>query len=78
MHSPELAPVHGMEPPPPGRFTAGNRLAQGRAHAFAKQAAALRRAFYAEVKPADMRALVRKLVSQALEGNLQAAGLVLL
>jgi hypothetical protein len=61
-----------------GRFTRGNTAGHGRAHVFAQQAAALRRAFYAEVKPADMRAMVRKLVSQALEGNLQAARLVLL
>jgi hypothetical protein len=60
------------------RFTRGNTEGHGRAHASAQQAAALRRAFYAEVKPADMRAVVRKLVSQALEGHLQAAHLVLL
>jgi hypothetical protein len=61
-----------------GRFTAGNRLAQGRAHAFAKQAAALRRAFYQEVKPADMRRVVRTLITEAAGGNLQAARLLLL
>jgi hypothetical protein len=49
-----------------------------RAHAFAKQAAALRRAFYAEVKPGDMRRVVRTLVTEATGGNLQAARLLLL
>jgi hypothetical protein len=61
-----------------GRFTAGNTVAKGRAHAFARKAAALRQAFYAEVTPADMRAVVRKLITEATGGNLQAARLVLL
>jgi hypothetical protein len=61
-----------------GRFTAGNCVAKGRAHAFAKQAAALRRAFYQEVKPQDMRRVVRRLITEAAEGNLQAARLLLL
>jgi hypothetical protein len=61
-----------------GRFTAGNGAAKGRAHAFAKQAAALRKAFYAEVTPADMRRVVRTLVTEATGGNLQAARLLLL
>jgi hypothetical protein len=61
-----------------GRFTAGNGAAKGRAHAFAKQAAALRKAFYAEVKPQDMRRVVRQLVTEATGGNLQAARLLLL
>jgi hypothetical protein len=61
-----------------GRFIAGNCVAKGRSHAFATQAAALRRAFYAEVTPADMRRVVRKLVTEATGGNLQAARLLLL
>jgi hypothetical protein len=61
-----------------GRFTAGNSAAKGRAHAFANQAAALRKAFYAEVTPGDMRRVVRKLVTEATGGNLQAARLLLL
>jgi hypothetical protein len=61
-----------------GRFTPGNIASQGRAYAFATQAAALLRAFYDEVTPADMRALVRKLITEATGGNLQAARLVLL
>jgi hypothetical protein len=61
-----------------GRFTAGNRAGQGRSHPFAKQAAALRRAFYAEVTPADMRRVVRTLITEAAGGNLQAARLLLL
>jgi len=61
-----------------GRFMAGNTAGQGRPHAFARQAAALRQAFFTEVTPADMRALVRKLVQEATGGNLQAARLVLL
>jgi hypothetical protein len=58
--------------------TAGNTAGKGRAHAFAKQAAALRRAFYAEVKPGDMRRVVRRLITEAADGNLQAARLLLL
>jgi hypothetical protein len=61
-----------------GRFAPGNSLGKGRAHAFARQAAQLRKAFYDEVTPADMRALVRKLVTEATGGNLQAARLLLL
>jgi hypothetical protein len=61
-----------------GRFTHGNTVAKGRAHAFAKQAAALRKAFYDEVKPGDMRRVVRKLITEAAGGNLQAARLLLL
>jgi hypothetical protein len=61
-----------------GKFAAGNRAAKGRSHAFATQAAALRRAFYAEVTPADMRRVVRTLVTEATGGNLQAARLLLL
>lgn len=61
-----------------GRFVPGNQAGKGRAHPFARQAAALRRAFFEELTPADMRALVRTLVTEASGGNLQAARLVLL
>jgi hypothetical protein len=61
-----------------GRFTSGNRAGQGRAHAFAQQAAALRKAFFEAVTPADMQALVRTLVKEATGGNLQAARLLML
>jgi hypothetical protein len=61
-----------------GRFTNGNRLGHGRTHAFAQKSASLRKAFFDEVTPADMRALVRKLITEATGGNLQAARLVLL
>jgi RecB family exonuclease len=61
-----------------GRFTAGNGAAKGRAHPFARKAAALRKAFFDEVKPADMRRVVRTLVTEATGGNLQAARLLLL
>jgi hypothetical protein len=61
-----------------GRFVCGNTAGQGRAHAFAKQAAALRKAFFDEVTPADMRALVRTLITEATGGNLQAARLLML
>jgi hypothetical protein len=61
-----------------GRFTAGNTCGQGRPHAFARQAAALRRAIFEEVTPEEMKTLVRKLVTDAQQGNLQAARLVLL
>lgn len=61
-----------------GRFTPGNTAGQGRAYPFAKQAAALRKAFFDKVTPADMRALVRTLITEAAGGNLQATRLVLL
>jgi hypothetical protein len=61
-----------------GRFTCGNSAGKGRPHAFARQAARLRRAFFEEVTEADMRALVRTLITEATGGNLQAARLVML
>jgi hypothetical protein len=61
-----------------GRFAPGNRAAAGRSHPFARQAAALRRAFFTAVTEEDMRTVVRTLVSQAQEGNLQACRLLML
>jgi hypothetical protein len=61
-----------------GRFTPGNTAGKGRAHPFARQAAALRRAFFEAVTEEDMQILVRKLIEDATGGNLQAARLVLL
>jgi hypothetical protein len=61
-----------------GRFTPGNRAAVGRNQPFATQAAALRRAFYAAVTPADLQALARHLITQAKGGNLAATKLLLL
>jgi hypothetical protein len=61
-----------------GRFTPGNCAAVGRSQPFATQAAALRRAFYEAVTPEDLRALARRLITQAKEGNLAATKLLLL
>jgi hypothetical protein len=61
-----------------GRFTPGNRAAVGRSQPFATQAAALRRAFYEAVTPADLQALARHLITQAQGGNLAATKLLLL
>jgi hypothetical protein len=61
-----------------GRFTPGNRAAGGRSQPFATQAAALRRAFYEAVTPADLQALAHQLITQAQGGNLAATKLLLL
>src|SRR6267142_1388973 len=61
-----------------GRFTPGNRAAVGRSQPFATQAAALRRAFYEAVTPADLQALAHHLITQAKGGNLAATKLLLL
>jgi hypothetical protein len=59
-----------------GRFTPGNRAAVGRSQPFATQAAALRRAFYEAVTPADLQAPARHLITQAKGGNLAATKLL--
>jgi hypothetical protein len=70
--------TNGEERDAQGRFTAGNRAAAGHARPFAQQAAALRRAFYHAVREEDLRAVARKLIDKAIDGDLTAAKLVLL
>ena len=58
-----------------GRFAPGNKIAKGNPHAV--KVAKLRTAALAAVKPADVRAVVRKLVELALAGDVAAAREVL-
>lgn len=62
--------------PKSGKFLPGN--AGGPGNPYTKQIAALREALLAEVKPQDLRAIVRVLVDQAKGGDVQAAREVLL
>jgi hypothetical protein len=59
-----------------GRFTAGNRGGPG--NPFARQTAALRRAFLAVVTPQHLEAIARMLVERARGGDLAAVKLLLL
>src|SRR5689334_20217434 len=59
-----------------GRFTRGNRGGPG--NPFARQTAALRRAFLAVVTPEDLEAIARLLVERARGGDLVAVKLLLL
>jgi hypothetical protein len=52
---------------PRGRFIPGNKAAKG--NPFAKRVAALRASLYEAVTPADMEAVVKKLVIQAKAGD---------
>ena len=58
-----------------GRFTAGNKCARG--NPYARKAAEYRRAVFSAVSAADVRAVVRKLKEQALEGDMKAIALFL-
>ncbi len=58
-----------------GTFTKGNKGGPGNPHVA--KVAALKTAFYAAVTPADMQAIVRKLVKEAKNGNVLAAREVL-
>jgi hypothetical protein len=60
---------------PDGRFAKGNPGAPG--NPFARQVAALRQEALAAVTPADVRAILAKMVELALAGNVPAAKLVL-
>ncbi len=60
---------------PSGRFGAGNRFAVGNPHA--SRVAKLRTAALAAVTQRDLKAIVKKLVSLALEGDVAAAREVL-
>lgn len=62
--------------PKTGKFLPGNSGGPG--NPYTKQIAALREALLAEVKPADLRAIVRVLVDQAKGGDVQAAREILL
>jgi hypothetical protein len=59
-----------------GRFVSGNRGGPG--NPFARQTAALRRAFLAAVTPEDLEAVARAVVQRAREGDMAAAKLLLL
>jgi hypothetical protein len=88
-----LPPARPTAPPPPapaappstnggngrdgrGRFSAGNRGGPG--NPFARQTAALRRAFLAVVTPEDLEAIARMLLERARGGDLVAVKLLLL
>ncbi len=58
-----------------GYFAKGNRGGPGNPHA--KKIAKLRRAMFATATAADVRRIVRKLIEQAVEGDVDAARLVL-
>lgn len=58
-----------------GRFVKGNRL--GRGNPFACRVAALRKTFLATVSKAEMQQICRRLVAQAMLGDIAAAKLVL-
>jgi hypothetical protein len=55
-----------------GRFGPGNQAAVGHQSPFAKQSAALRKAFYQEATEGDLHAIARQLLDQAKGGNLSA------
>lgn len=56
-----------------GRFAAGNQAARGHAKPHAAQVSKLRRALLTEVKGTDVRAIIRKLIDMAQQGDLSAA-----
>jgi hypothetical protein len=61
-----------------GRFGPGNQAAVGHQSPFAKQSAALRKAFYQEATAGDLRAIARQLLDKVKAGDLAATKLVLL
>jgi hypothetical protein len=61
-----------------GRFSPGNRAADGHPRPFARRTAALRRAFVEAVTPEDLRVIAKKLISKARSGDLAAIKLLLL
>lgn len=58
-----------------GRFLPGNRLAKG--NPAARRAQNLRFALMRAVTPADLTSVVKKLIQQALAGDVQAAKLII-
>jgi hypothetical protein len=56
-----------------GKFTKGNQAARGRANAFYRRQASLRQALVEEVGEEGLRQLARKLLAQALAGDVAAA-----
>jgi hypothetical protein len=58
-----------------GKFLPGNRAAKG--NPYARKAAALRAALFKAVSASDLRAVVKQLVAQAKQGDVQAAKLLL-
>jgi hypothetical protein len=75
--SPSTNGANGTTPPrgPGGKFAAGNKGGPGNPHAA--RVARLRTALLDAVTPADMKAIVAKLVEQAKAGNVPAAKEVL-
>ena len=69
-NSPSLNGDNGNRSPQ-GRFQPGNR--EGRGNPMAKHVNRIRVALLRSVKPADVKAIIVKLVADAKEGNLGAA-----
>jgi len=55
-----------------GRFLPGNKAAKGHQHPHARRAVKLAEAFSSAVKAADIKAIAKKLVEMARNGDLQA------
>ena len=55
-----------------GRFTQGNRAAAGHTNRMAKKRQALTDMFLRELKPADFKAIIKKLIALARDGDIQA------
>jgi len=53
-----------------GRFASGNKYAKG--NPYAKRVAQLRSALLAAITPADVKAIVKKLIEQAKSGDMVA------
>lgn len=60
-----------------GRFGPGNQAAKGRSNPHAARVAELRSALLEAVTPDDVREVVASLKAQALDGNVQAARVLL-
>lgn len=78
MESPLLSPEEPTPPTPPfvdgrgprGQFTKGN--AGGPGNPFAARVAKLRKAMFAAVTPADLKAVIETLIREARGGNIPA------
>jgi hypothetical protein len=73
--TPSAAATEGEGRDQRGRFTPGNRGGTG--NPFARQVAALRKAFLQGVTPEDLAAIAAALLAKAKEGDVAAAKLVL-
>ena len=72
---PSPAGPNGSGRTPSGRFKPGNKY--GRGNPFARKAQQLRSALFRTVTVADLRAIVKALVTSAKTGDVQSARLVL-